>query len=128
MHFVSQDKPSIKAEGRLTGRRWKSEAASPHPSAPDELQHQQTVFPPPTPACHCCVPVRATAVMLLKFNALTFASHPQLTGQKDKHQLVSGSRAVLSFFRSSLLFLANNSANVTGYTFSLFPLTKARLP
>lgn len=80
MHFVSRDEPAIKAEGRLAGRRWKSGVVSSHPSTPDELQHQWSV--PPPLACHCNVPVRATAVMLLKFNALTFISHPQFTEQK----------------------------------------------
>lgn len=80
MHFVSWDEPTVKAEGRLVRRRWKSGVVSSHSSAPDELQHHWSM---PTPlACHCSVPVRAAAVTVLNFKSLTFARHPQLSGQK----------------------------------------------
>jgi len=52
------------------------------------------------------------------FNALTFVSYPQLTGQKKKCQLVLGCSTRLSLFSFSLLSLANNSAILAGYGFS----------
>lgn len=48
MRSVSWEEHTIKAEGKLVGRRWKSDGVSSQPKTADELQHQQSV-PPPFP-------------------------------------------------------------------------------